>query len=148
MAWSDKIRRDALRELEKQVTSARDDFIATWKKGLDSGTIEDEPLSPYGRSQKYRRERSMKQTSTKDLQFSGTLANSLLELSRHKGEDYVEITLGFTGQANRRTDQQSSLTNKKLADYLALQQRGGKSILKLPASEIERIQQKWGVTIK
>lgn len=147
MAWSDKVMRDARRELERRVSAARDDFIAAWKKSLDKGAIEDEPLSPYGRSQRYRREKAMKQTSQKDLQFSGILANSLVETDRRIGENYVEITLDFAGQANRRTDQ-SGLTNRKLADYLALQQRGGKSILKLSASEIERIQQKWGVTIK
>lgn len=131
----------------RNVEKAVQDVVEAYKKSLDEGKIEGGSLSPYGPSQRSRRRKRGLQTFKKDLQYSSTLVKSIKEVDRVQGDDFFQITIGFTGRAHRRDDQRDSFDNDTLATYLSRQQRGGKPLLRLEKQVKERIEKKWGVTI-
>ncbi len=146
MGWQNKIRQKLKDVGVRNVEAARDEVIASIKASYKRGMSGDDNLSPYGRSQKYRRRNAGKQTHTKDFRYSGTMLESIKEVSRTMGEDYFEIEIGFVGTAYRRSDQKDSFSTSTQAEYLATQQ-GINKVLKLSSQEKSRIQYKYSVQI-
>ena len=147
MDWGNALIRYAQRKMRENVNKAKNEFVNKYKDELSKGRVEDESLSPYRESQARRRSKKGLQTGNKDLMFSKTLVNSIKEVDRKEGYDFIEITIGFTGRAHRRDDQGDSLDNDRLANYLARQQRSGKPILRLSKQQKNDIELKYGVTI-
>lgn len=148
MDWKDKTLKIILQASVRDVEAARDEVIKSWKETLmRSGRIGEETLSPYSRSHANRRRYAGRQVRVKDLMFSNTMRESLKEVQRDITADKVEVTVGFTGEAHRRKDQQN-MTNVKLAERLSNQQMGGGGILKLSNMEKERIERKYNVIIQ
>ena len=131
---------------ETNVRGAVEEYIIEVKKNTSAGNVGDTPLSAYSEGHTRRRRQAGLQTSKKDLQFSGTLLNSVTDIAHEWTPRHYKVDIGVDGSAYRRPDQRDSVTNQRLAGYLS-EQQGFKNLLKLPVNVKQRIQQKWGVTI-
>ncbi len=135
----------------RRVEAARDEVIDAVKKGYRQGKSGDENLSPYSETHHRRRSREGKSTSPKDFRWSGTMLESIKEVSRHVGQDYIEVVIGFDGTPYRRADQKpwhkrEPTTTEEQAYLLQRQQRINK-VLSLSTNDRERIQRTHNVQI-
>jgi hypothetical protein len=152
MDWQDRIIEKWQEKARQQVDLAKDEVIKTlqamWKQGQGSKGVFSSGSSAFGwysESHGRRREKKGKQTSKVDLNYSGTLTNSIKEKERVDTPQRVAVTIGFTGNASRRPDQKDSITNSQLAGYLGIQL--DQDVLRLTETDRAKIQQKYGVKI-
>jgi hypothetical protein len=151
--WQDRIIEKWQEKARRQVELAKEDVVKTlttmWKGGQGSeGTLYSSPKvewDMYSQSHGRRRSNNGKQTSKVDLSYSGTLIKSLKETARVDTTARVAVTISFTGNANRRSDQKDSITNSQLAGYLGIQ--FNQDILRLKKDDKDRIEKKYGVRI-
>ncbi len=135
----------------RRIEAARDEVIDAVKKGYGEGKSGDENLSPYSKTHHRRRSKAGKSTSPKDFKWSGTMLESIKEISRHVGQDFIELTISFDGTPYRRDDQKAyhkgePSTTMEQAYLLQKQQRINK-VLALSNNDRERIQRKHNVQI-
>ncbi len=145
MGWRDQIKQQVDNTMVEAVEKAARDVVAVTKKTYSTGKAGDQELSPYSRSQRSRRNRRGLQTANKDLQYSGTLLDSVKIISRNRGDGYYEVRMGVTGSAYRRSDQ-SSISTQRQAEYLS-EQQGIPNILQLSERERRNIEQAYNVEI-
>lgn len=147
---------------DRDVTACRDEYIAIIKERASKGEGGSGMFSPYSDEKwgifpthKTRRKRAGLQTAKKDLRFSGTLLNSIKEIDRERTDNSVVVTLGFTGMAHRRRDQQPQhkgepATNDQVARWLGEQEgkrSGNNKILKLSDQDRRYLELKHNVKI-
>lgn len=144
MDWVEEIYRQARIWAEQDLRNAAQEYINVVRERTRKGEGAYERYTPYGRSQKYRREKKGLQTKDKDLHFSGTMFDSVrLKDVRWEG-DTIMGTIDFSGQAYRRSDQKPA-ANKDLAVWF--EERQGQKVLKATAEEKEAIYQKFLVHV-
>jgi len=153
MDWQDRIIEKWQEKARQQVERAKDEVVKTlhamWKQGQGSeGVFNSNPQTTWGmysKSHGRRREKKGKTTSKVDMNYSGTLVNSLKEKERVDTPSRVAVTIGFTGNASRRPDQRDKITNSQLSEYLSVQ--FDQELVRLKETDRKRIQEKYGVRI-
>ncbi len=107
--------------LDKVLDMARDKAIEIVKNRTAEGKGKEGDFSEYSERHKKRRSEFGLNTTRKDLRYTGGMMKNFKETNREVTPAGGEITISFSGQANRRADQ-AAASNQDVAGWLSEQE--------------------------